>query len=63
VLKVERIVVPASVECRVRHQPNDQSRGKLAGNDFLERHVSEILWNGERLAEGPFCLIFGRAIL
>jgi len=50
-LKVERIVTFASVERRVGYEPDDQMRRKLTRNDFLERSVSKILRNGERLAD------------
>jgi len=62
-LKVERIVTSASVECRVGYESDDQSRRKLARNNFLERRVSKILRNGERFADGSFYLILGRAVL
>jgi len=63
VLTVERAVHPASVECRIAHQPDNQSRGKLTGNHFLVRRVSVILRNGERLANSLFYWVFSHAVL
>jgi len=44
VFKVEWVEGPAFVECRIAHQPDDQSCGKLIGNHLLVQNCNVEEW-------------------